>query len=396
MRYEVKGITADGRVELLHVDAVDEASARTQTAGLGYEVLTLSGARDFGISLQRRSDRFPVLLFSQELLVLLKAGMPLTGAIETLAEKERGAVARTVLAAIATTLQQGRTFSDALEQQKGAFSPLYVATIRASERTSDIAPALSRFVAYQNQVDLIRKRLVNASIYPALLIFTGTLVSLFLLLFVVPRFGKVYDERGSDLPWASRLLIQWGQMVEGNTTAVLITLAALAAVLIYIARLPQVRAFIEAQLWRMPAIGEKMKTYQLARFYRTTGMLLRGGLPLVSALQMSAQLLHPVLRDRLTRASRAISEGQPVAASLERDGLTTPVALRMLSVGEESGNMGDMMDSVAQFHDDEIARWVDWFTRLFEPLLMALIGLVIGGIVVLMYMPIFELAGSLK
>ena len=396
MRYEVKGITADGRVELLHVDAVDEASARTQTAGLGYEVLTLSGARDFGISLQRRSDRFPVLLFSQELLVLLKAGMPLTGAIETLAEKERGAVARTVLAAIATTLQQGRTFSDALEQQKGAFSPLYVATIRASERTSDIAPALSRFVAYQNQVDLIRKRLVNASIYPALLIFTGTLVSLFLLLFVVPRFGKVYDERGTDLPWASRLLIQWGQMVEGNTTAVLITLAALAAVLIYIARLPQVRAFIEAQLWRMPAIGEKMKTYQLARFYRTTGMLLRGGLPLVSALQMSAQLLHPVLRDRLTRASRAISEGQPVAASLERDGLTTPVALRMLSVGEESGNMGDMMDSVAQFHDDEIARWVDWFTRLFEPLLMALIGLVIGGIVVLMYMPIFELAGSLK
>ena len=396
MRYEVKGITADGRVELLHVDAVDEASARTQTAGLGYEVLTLSGARDFGISLQHRSDRFPVLLFSQELLVLLKAGMPLTGAIETLAEKERGAVARTVLAAIATTLQQGRTFSDALEQQKGAFSPLYVATIRASERTSDIAPALSRFVAYQNQVDLIRKRLVNASIYPALLIFTGTLVSLFLLLFVVPRFGKVYDERGSDLPWASRLLIQWGQMVEGNTTAVLITLAALAAVLIYIARLPQVRAFIEAQLWRMPAIGEKMKTYQLARFYRTTGMLLRGGLPLVSALQMSAQLLHPVLRDRLTRASRAISEGQPVAASLERDGLTTPVALRMLSVGEESGNMGDMMDSVAQFHDDEIARWVDWFTRLFEPLLMALIGLVIGGIVVLMYMPIFELAGSLK
>ena len=396
MRYEVKGITADGRVELLHVDAVDEASARTQTAGLGYEVLTLSGARDFGISLQRRSDRFPVLLFSQELLVLLKAGMPLTGAIETLAEKERGAVARTVLAAIATTLRQGRTFSDALEQQKGAFSPLYVATIRASERTSDIAPALSRFVAYQNQVDLIRKRLVNASIYPALLIFTGTLVSLFLLLFVVPRFGKVYDERGSDLPWASRLLIQWGQMVEGNTTAVLITLAALAAVLIYIARLPQVRAFIEAQLWRMPAIGEKMKTYQLARFYRTTGMLLRGGLPLVSALQMSAQLLHPVLRDRLTRASRAISEGQPVAASLERDGLTTPVALRMLSVGEESGNMGDMMDSVAQFHDDEIARWVDWFTRLFEPLLMALIGLVIGGIVVLMYMPIFELAGSLK
>ena len=145
MRYELKGITADGRVELTHIDAVDEASARVQAATLGYEVLTLRGTREFGLALQRRRDHFPVLLFSQELLVLLKAGMPLTGAIETLAEKERGAVARTVLSAMSTTLRQGRTFSDALEQQKGAFSPLYVATIRASERTSDIAPALSRF-----------------------------------------------------------------------------------------------------------------------------------------------------------------------------------------------------------------------------------------------------------
>jgi general secretion pathway protein F len=111
---------------------------------------------------------------------------------------------------------------------------------------------------------------------------------------------------------------------------------------------------------------------------------------------MGAELLHPLLRERLAAASRTISEGHAVSRSMEGNALTTPVALRMLSVGEQSGNMGEMMERIAAFHDEEISRWVDWFTRLFEPILMAVIGLVIGAIVILMYMPIFELAGSLQ
>ena len=124
--------------------------------------------------------------------------------------------------------------------------------------------------------------------------------------------------------------------------------------------------------------------------------LLRGGMPLVAALDMGAELLHPLLRERLVAASRAISEGRNVSQSMDANGLTTPVALRMLAVGERSGNMGEMLEQIAAFHDEELARWVDWFTRLFEPVLMALIGLFIGIIVILMYMPIFELAGNLQ
>jgi general secretion pathway protein F len=161
-------------------------------------------------------------------------------------------------------------------------------------------------------------------------------------------------------------------------------------------RLPAVRARIADRAWRIPALGERLKLYQLARFYRTTGMLLRGGMPLIGALDLAADLLHPALRDRLGEARRAIAEGRPVAATLDAHGLTTPVALRMLAVGEQGGRMGEMLDRAAAFHDEEIARWIDWFTRLFEPLLMAAIGLVIGAIVVLMYLPIFELAGSLR
>jgi general secretion pathway protein F len=396
MRFEIKGIKLDGRIDSFGLTALDEPSARAEAAGLGYSVLSVSRRVDFSSLWQRRGERFPILLFSQELLVLLDSGLPLVVAIETLAEKERNAGVRSTLERIADTMRQGRTLSAALQQHPGAFSSLYVATVQASERTSDLGPTLARYVAYQNQVDAIRKRLVNASIYPALLIIAGTLVSLFLLLYVVPRFGKIYEERGADLPLMSQILLYWANAVEGRALLVSAILLALLAGAGYVLRLPQVRAGMELLLWRVPAIGEHMKVYQLARFYRTIGMLLRGGLPLVSALDMGANLLHPVLRERLARASTAVSEGRPVSQSMEENDLTTPVALRLLAVGEQSGNMGEMMDRIAQFHDEEISRWVDWFTRLFEPLLMAFIGIVIGGIVILMYMPIFELAGSLK
>ncbi len=395
MRYELKAITQDGHVEALDFQALDEASARQQAESRGYTVLVVR--RKSGLlEAWRSSERFPVVLFSQQLLVLLGAGLPLVEAIETLAEKERRADFRAVLTRIADTLRQGRPFSAALEQFPQTFSPLYVATVRAAERTSDLGPALGRYVAYQNQLETLRKRLLNASIYPLLLVGVGGLVSLFLMFYVVPRFSRIYEERAVDLPLFSKMLLSWGQLVEGHGALVLGILAGLVIAGIYALRAAPVRAKLSDALWRFPAIGERMKVYQIARFYRTIGMLLRGGMPLVAALDMGAELLHPALRERLVAARRAISEGRQVSVSMEGNGLTTPVALRLLAVGERSGNMGEMMDRIAEFHDEEISRWVDWFTRLFEPILMAAIGLVIGAIVILMYLPIFELAGSLR
>ncbi len=395
MRFELKTIGPDGSVESLDFQALDRASAVRQAEGRGYTVLSVR-SRSSLFESWRGGPRFPVALFSQELLVLLGSGLPLVDSIETLGEKERHAEFRAVLHRIAGTLRQGRPLSAALEEFPQTFSPLYIATIRASERTSDLAPALARFIAYHNQLEAIRKRLVNASIYPLLLIGVGALVSLFLMLYVVPRFSRIYEDRASDLPLFSKLLLGWGQMVEGHGALVLGIFTALAVGAAYAFRSAVLRAAIGDLLWRVPAIGERLKLYQLARFYRTIGMLLRGGVPLVSALAMGAELLHPVLRERLAAAGRAISEGRGVSESMDAYGLVTPVALRMLAVGEQSGNMGEMMDRIALFHDEEITRWVDWFTRMFEPLLMAAIGIVIGAIVILMYLPIFELAGSLQ
>jgi general secretion pathway protein F len=221
-------------------------------------------------------------------------------------------------------------------------------------------------------------------------------VTLFLLFYVVPKFSRIYEDVGHELPFFSQMLMGWGLFLEGNKPLVITVMLGLASSLAYLLTRPAFQRWFMEQLWRLPAMGERLKIYQLARFYRTMGMLLRGGIPVVTALGMASGLLPQTQQMSLGQAAKAISEGLPISVAMEGQGLTTPVSMRLLRVGERTGDMGIMMEHIASFYEDEMTRWVDWFTRLFEPLLMAFIGGVIGLIVVLMYLPIFELAGSIQ
>jgi general secretion pathway protein F len=330
------------------------------------------------------------------LLVLIDAGLPLTEALDGLAEKERSAAVRSVIVQICADLREGQTLSTAMRRYPAIFPPIYVATVRASETTGDLSNALARYVAYQSKLDLVRDKVSSASIYPLLLIGVGGLVCLFLMFYVVPSFTRIYEDLGSNLPIFSVWLLEWGKLLEAHGMLVLSTLAGIVVAVFYALKSPASRQWLDRRLWQVPAIGDRIRTYHLARFYRMVGMLLRGGTPIVTALNMASGLLHPVLRAPLGEATRSISEGRSISQSLDQVRLTTPVALRMLAIGERSGAMGDMMERIAVFHDEEVARWVDRFMRLFEPILMAVIGLIIGAIVILMYLPIFELAGSIQ
>jgi len=316
--------------------------------------------------------------------------------IETLLEKEQDASNRKVIKSILAKLYEGVTFSQALQEYPQFFPPLYIATVRASEKTGDLAEALTRFITYQTQMDFVRKKLVGASIYPVLLLVVGFLVSIFLMVFVVPKFSAIYDDMNSDLPWLSLLLIKWGQFVHEYGWELTIVTAVLMILSVYIVTRPAFRAKLLQFLWSIPAIGEHMRVYQLARFYKTLGMLLRGGIPITQALNMVSGLLQAHFRPKVEAAAKHIREGKTISTAMEMEGLTTAVGNRMLRVGERTGLMGDMMERIGNFHDEEIARWVEWTTKLIEPLLMAFIGIVIGGIIILMYMPIFELAGSIN
>jgi general secretion pathway protein F len=213
---------------------------------------------------------------------------------------------------------------------------------------------------------------------------------------VVPRFARVYEDMAGTLPFFSRLLLGFGNFVADYSLALAFSAIALVSAAAWAFAQPAFRAWLNTRLWRIPALGSRMKTYQLARLYRTAGMLLKAGIPALRALEMVHELLAAHLRPGLARARTMIEQGQPMSAAMGAAGLATPVAARMMSVGERSGDMGEMLTQIARFHDDEVARFIDWFTRAFEPLLMALLGVSVGAIVVLMYMPIFELAGSIK
>lgn len=394
MQFEIKAYRAAEGVVVLRLEGADIAEARRRAEVQGYRVISTRAQRN--LPMLARNHVFPLALFSQELLALLEAGLTLLEAIETLAGKEQQGEARRILDGVIKLLREGQHLSLALQNFPAAFPPLYVATIRASERTGDMQEALKRYLAYQAQVDAVRKKIINASIYPALLFVVGGLVTLFLLAYVVPRFSHIYEDMGDNIPLMSKMLMEWGHFFESYGLWVTLGFASLMAWSIRWVMRPQTRAWMMKRLWRFPAVGERMRVYQLARFYRTTGMLLRGGIPLVTALEMVGDLLGYGLRQNLEHATHMIREGRSAHESFQAHGLTTEVSLRMLLVGERSGNLGEMMERIAGFYDEDMARWVEWFSRLFEPLLMAVIGLVIGLIVLLMYMPIFELAGSIQ
>lgn len=393
MRFRVTALDARSNPAIHEVDAVDAADARKQALSRGLRVLAVQGSR---LPTAGRRAKLALVAFSNELVALLDAGLSLVEAIDALTEKERDDAVRNILEGLRRRLYEGQSLSTALGEFPSCFSTLYVATVRASERSGAISEALRRFVAYQEQIDALRKRVVNASIYPAVLLGAGALVVIFLVAYVVPRFSGIYEDIGGELPLASRLLMQWGRLLDAHGMAVLAGFLLATGVLVYGALRPGFRALVGRTLARIPAVGRQLELYQLARLYRTVGMLIRGGLPVVSAFDMTRGLLAAAAQPRLAAATRAVREGQSLTDSLTANRLTTPVAERMLRVGERSGNMGEMMERIAAFYDAELARFVEVATRLIEPAMMTVIGLVIGGIVVLMYFPIFELAGSIR
>ncbi len=394
MRFRVRSYQPDLRLVTSTLDAADEAEARRLMGERGHEVVSLR-SEEGPWRLGARQAAFPLVLFSQELLALLRSGVGIVEAVQTLVEKESKAATREVLARVRAAMREGLSFSAALQAQPQAFTPLYVATVRASERTSQLAEALERYVDYARRLDEIKGKLVNAAIYPVMLVLVSLLVIGFLMVYVVPRFANVYQDMGDKLPWASRWMLHWGQAVERHG----LSLAMVFGGLLLLAASPLGRgawALLLRRLWALPAIGERLRVFQLARLYRTVGMLLRGGIAVVPALEMVQGLLSQSLRADLGAATEAVRNGRPLSAAFAEHRLTTPVSLRMLAVGERTGAMGDMLERAAAFHDDELARWAEWATRVVGPALMLVMGVLIGGIVVLMYLPIFQLAESIQ
>jgi general secretion pathway protein F len=394
MLYEVRALSADNRMSTLVLEAQDEGAAR---AAAGERSLRALAVRPAPRGAARRSRAaFPVVLFSQELLALLEAGLTIVESLESLSERSTPGVSRDVAAALAHALQQGQRFSQALAAFPDHFPPLYVGIVQAAETTSDLPGSLARYVEFETRIATVRAKAVSAAIYPAILLVVGGGVTLFLLGYVVPRFASVYAEAGREMSFLTSVLLAWGQFVANHTGFIVFALASAVIGAIIGWRALREKFSISDVLAKLPWVGQRARTYELSRLYMTVGLLLSGGITLVRALQMVEATVGAGTRAQLQLAAQRIASGETFSAAMQANHLAEPVALRLFRVGERAGNLGEMLIKAATFYDTEVTRLIERFSRAAEPIMMAAIGIVVGTIVVLLYIPIFELAGSLQ
>ncbi len=397
MRFDVRALSSANRIVQVSVDAASEQDALQQVERQALRVLEIRqshGARSPGG--RRAWGRFSLVLFGQELMVLLRAGLNLMEALQGLVEKETGSEAKVILDHLIDKLRSGQRFSSALRDFPSRFPPLFVGLVLASESTGDLPKALARYVDYQARVDQVRGKVISASIYPAILMIVGGAVTLFLAGYVVPRFASIYEDTGRELPAASRIMISWGSFASAHWLPLTVGGAASVAAVAWLLMRSLRSGALSSLAQRLPWVGERMRLYELSRLYLTLGLLLDSGIPIVTAISMSRGVVSAGMRTLLDVARAQIESGESLSAAFEQRTLTTPISVRMLRVGERSGQLGEMLIEAAAFYESAVARFIDRFVRVFEPALMAVIGIIVGGIVLLLYMPIFDLAGSIQ
>ncbi len=392
MRFMVRAVDHRQSIVTTDVEARDEDDVRAQLQGRGLLVLAISRPK----ARSARARALTPVQFVEELLALLEAGLNVTEAVEAQMEHAAHEDARAVIGGMLTALREGHRLSQALAAQPDVFPALLIGIVQAAEGTSDLPRSLARYLEYESRVDAVRHRVLSAAIYPAILLVVGGAVALFLVGYVVPRFASVYRGSGQELPWASAMLLAWGELAAAHPVLVMgggaLALGGLMALGVW--RWQQ--AGFLGLLRLLPGATPRIEAFELSRLYMTLGMLLEGGIPLHQALALASPVLTPARQSSLDPVRLAIENGRSLSSALEEGRLSTPMALRLIRVGEKSGRLGEMLSRAAQFYDKENMRWIERFTKSFEPMLMAAIGLVVGVIVLLLYMPIFDLAGSLQ
>ena len=343
----------------------------------------------------RKENRFPLNLFLQELIALLEAGLVVVEAVEALRESSRDGGTSLVLDTLVKKLYEGAQLSQAMMALPALFPPLLINTVASSEQTGHLPEALKRFQFYESRMEILRKRIKSTLLYPTIVIAAGGIILFFLLGFIIPRLSVVFD--GMKNPSASaQLILWWGRLTQTHGSLLLAGCAAAVAGIVMAVRSPRLRQRALGLLLRIPALRQQHQLSVLVRFYRTLGLLLQGGLPAPDALMLSREILPATHRQQVEQVIRDVAAGESLSRMLEAQQMTTPVASRLLQVGERSGELPAMCERIAAFYDESLERAIETFSKIFEPILMMVVGGIVGLVVFLLYMPIFELAGGLQ
>jgi type IV pilus assembly protein PilC len=399
--YTCKIGTADGRIVEKEFEAVNKTALRAGLEEQGFRVFTLRLRLFKAFFGQRnRAGRFTgrrFLSFNQELVVLLKSGLPILQVLDTVTERLEAGRLLDVMREIQEDIRGGAVLSEAFGKFPRFFPPLYIASFRAGEQTGELPVTLGRFIAYQQRAEKLKAKIRSASFYPIILSCFVVVVVLFLMLWVVPTFTQIYADSNVELPLATRIIIQIADfMTEG------LPLFILAAVGVFFAlrsalRTTRGRLLRDRLKLKLPFFGRLFLDYAISSFCRTLGTTLLSGMPIVSSLQMSRGTLdNTLLEAKMSLVIKRVQEGVSLSNALEQTTFFPGLALRMIGVGETSSSLSEMLADVADYYEDEVERRLDRLSTLIEPLLMLGMGLLVGAIVVAMYLPIFQMGATVR
>ncbi len=381
--------------------AGSEARLRHELEEKGLYILSLQRKGSVGRLSWRLPQRDTVparefLVFNQQLATLLKAGMPLVQSLDLLKRRVASSTFRGVLNDVHERVRSGSALSEAFAPHSAFFPNVYTASLLAGERSGSLDVVLRRFVEYTRIIETVKRKTLSALIYPAILISLALILVGIIVLRVVPAFTDFYVSFGAELPLITRIIVWISSAMREQFLLLLFTIGAAVAAFVFWIRQPGQRARFDHLILRLPIIGDVAGRFATSQMARTLATLLGGGLPLVDALEIAAKSVgNQFMAREIDVVTARVREGQSFAAALETRRVFPDVAVKMAEVGESTGALQDMLNTVADFYDEDISISTERFVMLVEPVLLVIMGLVIAGLVLALYMPLLQLSSVL-
>jgi len=399
-RYRYKISTPNGNIIEKTLTASNKASLKEFLEREGNFILSVQREEGFGSFLKSGRTRKRVKLkdfyvFNQEFSVLLKAGLPIVPALNTIIEKGSTDELTKTLTDIRKDISGGASLSEAFRNYSHMFSNLYVASLQAGERSGNIGLAITRYIDYMKKISEIQQKVISASVYPIILTLVSIFSVLFLLIFVVPSITKTYFDAGTQLPGLTLMLVNTTELLKSNIIYIILFLIAIIIGYKYSKRTESGGIYLDKFKLKIPFLGSLYINYSLSKLTRTLATVLSGGMPLVEAIRISSGTIdNSYLNIKLEEAADSIEKGVGFSESLSNTGAFPSLALRMIEAGEMGGALEKVLDDIADFYEGDVDTKISILTSSIEPALMIVMGLLIGFIVLAMYMPIFQMAGT--
>ena len=380
-----------GRIqEQVHTAATAE-ELRARFAHAGYHIFSIRTRSGFAGLSRHKVKLEPFLIFNQQFLTLIRAGLPILGSLQMLAKNQKNAHFSSQLDDVSNRVKTGESLSSAFEAQSG-FPVMYTTTLLAGERSGNLLEVLERYVSFQRISLTFRKKMVASLIYPGVLLTLVTGLMFFMFVFVVPQFAVLYDQMGNRLPTMTMDLLAFGKFLNHNILWIVLGAAGVGFGGYRFSITEKGKDFIDGVRIGLPVFGKIWLKYQVSLFSRTLSTLLTGGLPLVPSLETAGRAISSRRVSRAVIASiTTVREGKSLAEALSQTGVFPDLASEMIAVGEQTGALPQMLNSVAEFFDEDVATALAAALALIEPVILIIMGVVVVFILISLYLPIFSM-----